>query len=80
MFRELGLIETHTAYTSGDVVRSVRVVPDADKVELSNSVRYLEGLDEQSVFQYFKKWALYEDVTTLQQQIQRPLLPACSTV
>ena len=77
VFRELGLIETRTAYTSGEITRSVRVVPNAEKVDLENSVRYREGLDEQSIFQYFKRWALEETIDTLQQQVQRPILPGC---
>ena len=80
MFRELGLIETHTAYTSGEVTRLVRLIPHAGKVELEASVRYREGLDEQEVFRYFKKWALEEPADVLQQQIQRPILPACACV
>ena len=78
VFRELGLIETRTAYTSGEVTRSVRVIPDAAKVELETSVRYREGLDEQAIFQTFKQWALHEPLETLEQQIQRPILPGCA--
>ncbi|HAM14461.1 MAG TPA: single-stranded-DNA-specific exonuclease RecJ [Eggerthellaceae bacterium] len=80
VFRELGLVETHTAYTSGEMVRSVRVVAGADKVELESSVRYREGLDEQAVFQDFKQWALREDARALQLRVQSPILPACGTV
>ena len=77
VFRELGLIETRTANTSGEVTRSVRVVPGAAKVELENSVRYREGLDEQAIFQTFRQWALREPAEALQQQVQRPILPGC---
>ena len=77
VFRELGLIETRTAFTSGEVVRSVHVVPGASKVELESSVRYREGLEEQAIFQSFKQWALREPVETLQEKVQRPILPAC---
>ncbi len=78
VFRELGLVETRTAYTSGEVTRSVRVVSGAQKVELESSVRYREGLDEQAVFQTFKQWALREPAATLEQQVQRPILPGCA--
>ena len=78
VFRELGLIGTRTAYTSGEVTRMVHVVPDASKVELEASVRYREGLDEQAIFQTFKHWALQEPTDTLQRQIQRPILPGCA--
>ena len=77
VFRELGLIGTRTAYTSGEVTRMVHVIPDASKVELETSVRYREGLDEQAIFQTFKHWALQEPTDTLQRQIQRPILPGC---
>ena len=77
VFRELGLIGTRNAYTSGEVTRMVHVIPDASKVELETSVRYREGLDEQAIFQTFKHWALQEPADTLQRQIQRPILPGC---
>ncbi len=77
VFRELGLVETRKAYTSGEVMRQVRVILDADKVELADSVRYREGLDEQAIFQDFKTVALREDAEALQQRIQRPILPGC---
>ena len=78
VFRELGLVETRTAFTSGEVTRSVRVIPGAAKVELESSVRYREGLDEQAIFQSFKKWAINESAEVLQQQVQRPILPGCA--
>ena len=56
----------------------VHVVPSANKVELESSVRYSEGLDEQAIFQRFKRWALDEPSQTLQRQIQCPILPACA--
>lgn len=77
VFRELGLIETRTTYASGEVSRLVHVVSGSDKVELENSVRYREGLGEQSVFQNFKEWALRESADTIQQQVIRPILPSC---
>ncbi|MBE6473652.1 MAG: single-stranded-DNA-specific exonuclease RecJ [Coriobacteriaceae bacterium] len=77
VFRELGLIETHTAFTSGEVVRSVHVVPGADKVELESSVRYREGLDDQATFQAFGQWALNAAAADLQDRVQRPILPGC---
>ncbi len=78
VFRELGLIETRTAFTSGEVTRSVHVIPQAAKVELETSVRYREGLDEQSIFSFFKQWALEESAETLEQHVQRPILPGCA--
>jgi len=56
----------------------VRMVPNAGQVELENSVRYREGLDDQAIFQEFKQWALTEKTDSLQQRVQRPILPACA--
>ena len=78
VFGELGLIETHTAYTSEEVVRQVHVLNDCGKVELTDSVRYREGLDEQAVFQHFKTRIFAEKADVLQTRIARPILPACA--
>lgn len=75
VFRELGLIEVRTEFTSGEVTRQVRMVPGADKVELESSVRYREGLDEQAIFGEFKAWALRESAEALRKRIIRPILP-----
>ncbi len=78
VFRELGLVETRVAHASGEGARLIRVVQGAAKVELQNSVRYREGLDEQDVFQSFKGWALKQPADVLEQHVQRPILPACA--
>ena len=78
VFRELGFIETRTANAGEEANRLVRVVPSAGKVELENSVRYREGLDEQAIFQSFKDWALSETPDALQQRVTHPILPACA--
>ena len=78
VFRELGLIETRVTNASGEVSRSVRLISDAPRVELGNSVRYREGLDEQAIFREFKQWALCESSATLLERIQRPILPGCA--
>ena len=78
VFRELGLVETRSIYTSGEQVRSVHVVSNACKVDLADSVRYREGLAEREIFQEFKTLALRESVSSLEQRIQRPILPGCA--
>lgn len=78
VFRELGLIETRSAFTSGEMVRSVHVVSDACKVDLADSVRYREGLAEQAVFKEFKDVALREPASSLELRVQRPILPGCA--
>ena len=80
VFRELGLVETHTTFSSDAALRAVRVVPTQDKVELENSVRYREGLNDQAIFAQFSTWALDQPVEVLQERIARPILPACVPV
>ncbi|MBQ3106933.1 MAG: single-stranded-DNA-specific exonuclease RecJ, partial [Eggerthellaceae bacterium] len=75
VFRELGLIETHVAYTSGEVLRSIRVNTSASKVELTDSVRYREGLGERDVFAAFRDWAMGSDSQTLHVRVSRPIVP-----
>ena len=76
VFRELGLIETHTAYASGEVTRSIHVVDTQSKVELTDSVRYREGLGERAIFQAFRDWAMNSDSVSLHLRVSRPILPA----
>lgn len=76
VFRELGLIETHTAYASGEITRSIRVINTQSKVELTDSVRYREGLGERDIFCAFRDWAMGSDAATLHVRVSRPILPA----
>lgn len=75
VFRELGLVETRTVYASGEPTRSVRVVNVQSKVELTDSVRYREGLGEQEIYHAFKDWVMGSDAPTLQARVARPILP-----
>lgn len=61
VFRELGLIETRTVYEGGRPRLWVRVREGASKVELTDSVRYREGIDERTLFGGFCRWALGTD-------------------
>ena len=75
VFRELGLIETHTAYASGEITRSIHVVDTQSKVELTDSVRYREGLDEREIFHTFRDWALRCAVDALKTRVSRAIIP-----
>lgn len=75
VFRELGLVETRTLTAAGVPTRSIRVLDTEGKVELTDSVRYREGLDEQAVFTSFRDWALKAARETLQSRLTRPILP-----
>ena len=86
-FSELGLVEVRPACdaeldeenlaAAGGNASAVRihVVDYQGKVELSQSVRYLEGLDERESFGRFCAWALDADAATLQGCIRHPLMP-----
>lgn len=76
VFRELGLVETHTAYASGETSRSIRVITTQSKVELTDSVRYQEGLGERAIFCAFRDWAMSSDSASLHVRVSRPILPA----
>ena len=75
VFRELGLIETHTAFGADGMARSIHVVETQDKVELTDSVRYREGLGEREVVHAFRDWAMKSDSATLHIRVSRPILP-----
>ena len=75
VFRERGLIETHTAFGADGMARSIHVVETQDKVELTDSVRYREGLGEREVFHAFRDWAMKSDSATLHIRVSRPILP-----
>ncbi|MCI9262594.1 single-stranded-DNA-specific exonuclease RecJ [uncultured Adlercreutzia sp.] len=75
VFRELGLIETRTVYEAGRPVLWVRVREGAAKVELTDSVRYREGLDERSIFGGFRDWALGSDAQGLIVRLSHPIVP-----
>ncbi|MDD6290084.1 MAG: single-stranded-DNA-specific exonuclease RecJ [Eggerthellales bacterium] len=75
VFRELGLIDAQTAFNSGRMECTIRVNENAQKVELTDSVRYREGLGERDVFQSFRDWALRTDGPSLRIRVIRPITP-----
>lgn len=74
VFRELGLIEARRA-ENDQQGRMVRVVDTDSKVELTDSVRYREGLDEIESFRSFCDWAMASAGNVLRDRIMRPILP-----
>lgn len=74
VFRELGLIEARTPDTDMHA-RCIRVLDTTSKVELTDSVRYQEGLDEQEAFRYFCDWVLQSSASDLHNRIMKPILP-----
>lgn len=80
VFRELGLIETHTAFGVDGMARSIHVEETKDKVELTDSVRYREGLGERGIFHAFRDWAMKSDSASLHIRVSRPILPKEASV
>lgn len=75
VFRELGLIDTRVSYNAGQATRWIRVNEEASKVDLTDSVRYREGLDERDVFKDFRDWALAIDPQGLIVRVSHPIVP-----
>ena len=75
VFDELGLIDIQTRGSGPQAVRLVRVREDADRVELTDSVRYCEGLGERSIFDAFRDWALASDSQGLTIRVSHPIVP-----
>lgn len=72
VFRELGFLET----SGHSVARYIRMVSSPSHMELAESVRYREGLEELEDFQQFRKWALGAQGNELLERFNRPILPA----
>ena len=75
VFTELGLIESTRSFQGGFEVHGFRVREGASKVELTDSVRYQEGLDEQVGFKQFCEWAMMCDMAGLACRITHPITP-----
>ena len=75
VFHELGLIETEAVREGARQCFRVRVREDAAKVELTDSVRYREGLDERDGFAAFCRWAFASDAGVLHGRVIRPIMP-----
>ena len=75
VFRELGLLEAAASEHGGEAVRYVYVPDTASKVELADSVRYREGLEELDVFERFSSWVLSASPDALRRALIKPILP-----
>lgn len=76
VFQELGLIETRVSYSAGRTLYWIRVNEQASRVELSDSIRYREGLGERDVFNAFRDWAMRCDSQGLTVRVSRPIVPS----
>ncbi len=71
IFRELGFLET-SGYGSA---RRIRMVESPRRMELNESIRYLEGLRSRDAFDAFRDWVLAAPTEELLQRITRPITP-----
>ncbi len=72
VFRELGFLET----SGRSVARYIRMVENPAHIDLQESVRYREGIEELEDFQAFRKWALGATDVELLERFNRPILPS----
>lgn len=75
VFSELGLIDAERRFGDEGEYYSIKVIEGADKVELTDSVRYCEGLDEREDFLGFKEWAMLSSIDELTDRITHPIAP-----
>lgn len=75
VFEELGLVETRTEQVNDNTHHFIHVVDYKGKVELIDSVRYREGVDEIASFDRFKDWVLSCSAEELERCVQKPLMP-----
>lgn len=75
VFRELGLIEVEETYNNGATAHRIRVNIGAPHCELTDSVRYCEGLDELNIFRAFRDWAMKSDISELTVRVTHPISP-----
>lgn len=71
VFKELGFLQTSGA----SVARRIAMTQAPQKMELTDSVRYREGLQEVDDFAAFKRWALGAPEHELLERFNRPILP-----
>ncbi len=69
VFEELGLVDVDASQ------HTIHIKQTGQKVELTDSVRYREGLGEIEAFSQFKNWVLSADNDSLNNRIRRPILP-----
>lgn len=71
IFKELGFIE----FSDSADIYYVTFIPPSGKIELSNSLRFIEGQQEVEEFLSFAKWVLSEDSLSLLRALNKPIYP-----
>jgi len=72
ILRELGLVDGEG---QGSYRRLTLLPAPAEKLDLAQSVRYAEGLDEIAEFGEFRDWVLSAEPPVLLERFNRPILP-----
>ena len=76
VFRELGFLET-SGFGSA---RRISMVETPRRVDLEESIRYLEGLRSRDEFMAFRDWALAASPQEMLDRINRPITPGFGKV
>ncbi len=76
VFRELGLLET-SGYGSA---RRIRTESSPARVQLTSSIRYLEGMRLRQEFDVFRDWALSSPAQEMLEHVNRPIVPSFGQV
>ena len=71
IFEELGFL-TISGFGSA---RSIEMVQSPGKVDLSQSIRYLEGIRARVEFSAFRGWALSASAHDMLANVNRPITP-----
>ena len=71
VFRELGFLETSGFGTA----RRIHMVESPRRMELTSSIRYLEGIRAREEFATFSQWALGTSADDMLARINRPITP-----
>ncbi|MCF0104328.1 MAG: single-stranded-DNA-specific exonuclease RecJ, partial [Eggerthellaceae bacterium] len=77
VFSELGFFDVKKIFVAQEPSFEIRLCQNQEKVKLTKSIRYKEGLVEHDVFQSFKSWVLKSDVKELRNRLIRPIAPSC---
>ncbi len=77
VFAELKFLrlEERAAAGTGERQRFIQMLAAPQKMELTDSLRYAEGLEELNAFNNFRQWALKTSHQELLERLNRPILP-----
>ncbi len=71
IFRELGFVTT----TGYGAARRISMVPSPERMDLTRSIRYLEGLRAVDEFESYRTWALESAASDIEARVSRPIVP-----